>query len=46
LQSFGTDDVDTCLKTIVLKGEIQFTTAERKDKVDRKRAEIVNYIHK
>lgn len=29
-----------------MKGELQLTAAERQEKVRKKRAEIVNYIHK
>jgi len=34
------------MKIIVQKGELQVTAAERKEKLEKKRAEIVNYIHK
>jgi len=44
--AFGTDNLQECLKTIVDKGELQMTSEERKEKIDKKRAEIVNYIHK
>jgi len=44
--AFGTENVVECLKAIVEKGELQLTSDERKDKVEKKRAEIVNYIHK
>jgi hypothetical protein len=29
-----------------MKGELQLTAAERQEKIDKKRKEIVNYIHK
>jgi len=45
-QVFGTDNATECMKKIVESGELQLTTAERKEKVEQKRAEIINYIHK
>jgi len=44
--AFGTDNIGECMKKIVKEGELQLTTAERKEKVDKKRAEVINYIHK
>jgi len=44
--AFGSDNLQDCLKVIIEKGELQLTAEERKDKIDKKRAEIVNYIHK
>ena len=46
LAAFGTEDVTACLKVIVDKGELQLTTAERREKSDAKKNEVVNYIHK
>ena len=34
------------MKTIVLKGEVQLSAAERKEKMDKKRAEVLDHIHK
>jgi ribosome maturation protein SDO1 len=44
--TFGTDKVSDVLKQIVEKGDIELSAAERKEAVEKKRAEIVNYIHK
>jgi len=44
--AFGTENVQDCAKVIVEKGELQLTANERKEFVEKKRAEIVNYIHK
>jgi len=46
VNSFGTENVQECIVTILQKGEIQLTAAERKEKVDKKKREIVNYVHK
>lgn len=47
LQSaFNTSNVEECIKVILEKGEAHLTTAERKAKMDAKRLEIINYIHK
>jgi ribosome maturation protein SDO1 len=45
-EAFGTANNDDCLKAICTKGHIQETAAERKEKTDQRRAEVVNYIHK
>lgn len=45
-EAFNTENVEEIIKIILEKGELQLSAAERKEKVDRKRAEIVNYIHK
>jgi ribosome maturation protein SDO1 len=45
-RAFGSDALRPALTTVLEKGELQLTAAERKEKVDRKRREIVNYIHK
>jgi ribosome maturation protein SDO1 len=34
------------LKQILIKGDYQESTKERKEKVEQKRKEIVNFIHK
>lgn len=44
--AFETSDEKECAKIICLKGELQLTAAERQEKVDKKKKEIVNYIHK
>jgi len=44
--AFGTDDIIECAKIIVENGELQLTANERKEFIEKKRAEIVNYIHK
>jgi len=43
---FGTSDELTVAKKIVEDGEVHLTAKERKEKVDKRRAEMVNYIHK
>lgn len=44
--AFETDNVNTILEQIVLKGDVQVSAGERKDKLEAKRQEIVAYIHK
>jgi ribosome maturation protein SDO1 len=44
--TFGTDNLKECAKVILEKGEYNLSTAERKEKVDKKKKEIINYIHK
>lgn len=47
LQSaFETDDVNAVIDQILRKGEAQESASERKDKMDAKRREIINAIHK
>jgi ribosome maturation protein SDO1 len=41
---FGTDDIQTIVKTILLKGEIQLTTEKRHEMQDQKRKRIVDVI--
>jgi len=43
---FNSTDFVTIAKVILEKGEIQYTDAERKDMLEKKRNEIVNYFHK
>lgn len=43
---FGTDDVQTIVKTILLKGEIQLTTEKRHEMQEQKRKRIVDIIVK
>eukprot|EP01095_Lingulamoeba_sp_RSL-Kostka_P010206 TRINITY_DN3635_c1_g1_i1.p1 TRINITY_DN3635_c1_g1~~TRINITY_DN3635_c1_g1_i1.p1 ORF type:complete len:260 (+),score=83.05 TRINITY_DN3635_c1_g1_i1:75-854(+) len=44
-QGFETEDVMACIEIILQKGEVQLTSAERKAKVEKKRLEIINFIH-
>jgi len=44
--AFGTTVMRDCALQILEKGEIQLTTAERKELTEQKRREIVSYIHK
>lgn len=44
--AFGTESLPECAKQILLKGEVEFTAAERKAKADQRRLEIANYIQK
>mmetsp|Transcript_23611 Transcript_23611/g.40611 ORF Transcript_23611/g.40611 Transcript_23611/m.40611 type:complete len:273 (-) Transcript_23611:511-1329(-) len=46
ISAFGTDNEAEVAKQILDKGELQLSQAERTDKVVKKRAEIVNYLHK
>lgn len=44
--AFETDNVKTVLEQILLKGDVQVSAGERKDKLDAKRREVIAYIHK
>ncbi|KAH3732591.1 rRNA metabolism protein, SBDS family [Pelomyxa schiedti] len=44
--AFGTDNVTDCIKVILTKGEFQLTADQRREKVEAKKREIINYIHK
>eukprot|EP01156_Anaeramoeba_ignava_P020778 Anaeramoba_ignava/c17111_g1_i1.p1 GENE.c17111_g1_i1~~c17111_g1_i1.p1 ORF type:complete len:183 (+),score=70.42 c17111_g1_i1:25-573(+) len=46
ISAFGTDDKNACIITILDKGELNLSSNERKEKTDKKKAEIINYIHK
>jgi len=46
MASFNTDDVKAIAKLIVDKGELQLNETERKEILEKKRNEIINYIHK
>lgn len=46
MNAFETDDNKTVLEQIVTRGEHQLSAGERKDMLDKKRAEIVAYINK
>ena len=43
---FGTDDVETIVKEIILKGDIQLTTEQRHEMQEQKRKRIVDIIVK
>ncbi len=43
---FGTDDVETIVKEIILKGDIQLTTEQRHEMQERKQKRIVDIIVK
>ena len=43
--TFGTQDIRTIATTILTKGSIQLTTAQRKAMVERMRQQIVHQIH-
>jgi ribosome maturation protein SDO1 len=44
--TFETDNLRAILEEIVLKGDVQLSAGERKDKLDAKRQEVIAYIHK
>lgn len=46
ISTFQTSDIPTIVKRILDDGEIQLTTEERRQFVEQKRNDIVNYIHK
>jgi len=46
IKTFKTSSLEEVAKKILELGDLQLTAAERKEKVDQKRAEMVNYIHK
>jgi ribosome maturation protein SDO1 len=41
---FGSDDISAIAKKIIEKGEVQMTTAQRKDMLEAKRTQVVAYI--
>lgn len=43
-KAFGTTDLEECAKKILLKGDLQLTTDQRRRMVDRKRKLIVQHI--
>lgn len=45
-EAFQTENNGECLKIILQKGEIQLTTVERREQVEQKRREIIQFIHK
>eukprot|EP00181_Compsopogon_caeruleus_P002674 CAMPEP_0184680280 /NCGR_PEP_ID=MMETSP0312-20130426/3148_1 /TAXON_ID=31354 /ORGANISM="Compsopogon coeruleus, Strain SAG 36.94" /LENGTH=225 /DNA_ID=CAMNT_0027130269 /DNA_START=75 /DNA_END=752 /DNA_ORIENTATION=- len=44
--AFETENVQNCLEKILRQGEVQLSVAERKAKVDKKRAEIITFFNK
>ena len=46
IEHFGTDNVQTIAKEIILKGEIQLTTEQRQEMQEKKRKSIVEKIVK
>jgi ribosome maturation protein SDO1 len=44
LKVFGTTDIVECVKQILLKGDLQLTTDQRRAMVERKRRLIIEYI--
>jgi len=46
LKVFGTKDIATIAKEIILKGELQLTTEQRREMVEKKRKRIVDIIMK
>jgi len=43
---FGTTNVEDCGRVIAEQGELQVSAAERREKVEQKKREMINYIHK
>jgi ribosome maturation protein SDO1 len=43
---FKTDNQSECCLKIIQDGDLQLTEAERKEMIDKRRREIVNYLHK
>jgi len=46
IEVFKTDNQSECCLKIVQDGDLQLTEAERKEIVEKRRREIVNYLHK
>jgi len=46
VEVFKTDNQAECCQKIVDEGQLQMTDAERKEILEKKRREIVNYLHK
>lgn len=44
--AFGTDQSGECAKIVVERGELQLSAAERKEKVETRKREIIGYLHK
>ncbi|GJQ13593.1 hypothetical protein GpartN1_g5384.t1 [Galdieria partita] len=44
--AFQTDSLQNCVETILQKGEVQVSSAERKEKWEKRKREVVNFIHK
>jgi len=45
-EAFGTNDIDECCKIIVEKGELQLSAQERKDELESKKNEVIQFIFK
>ena len=43
---FGTNDLKTIIKTIILEGDVQITAEQRRDMLDQKKKQIVEFIRK
>ncbi|AOL15761.1 rRNA metabolism protein [Sulfolobus sp. A20] len=43
---FGTTDFETIVKEILMKGELPVTTEQRKEMVETKRKQIIDFIHR
>lgn len=44
-EAFGTTDVKECIKHILLNGEVQLTTDDRKKKIEERRKQVVYNLH-
>ncbi len=44
--TFGTSNVMECIKIMLEKGDYQISAEERKEKMAKKRSEIIGYIHR
>lgn len=44
-KTFGTSDLSKCIDIMLENGEYQISAEERKEKAERKRREIIEYIH-
>jgi len=44
--AFDTEDLSACLEAILQKGTVQVSAAERKEKLEKKRLEIIQLLHK
>lgn len=45
-EAFKTDDQLKCCQIIVEKGDLEVSSQERRDAIQKKKLEVVNYIHK
>lgn len=46
LSVFGTSVIEDCVKIILEKGDISLSTAERREMINKKKREIINFVHK